>query len=254
MDKKEFLEQLSNSLGSLPKEERDEALLYYEEFFEDAGTVYEQDVINELGSPQKLAESIMNDSAINDERGLVLKQNYTENTKSKGNNTSYKSENKTYNNIGNSTSYKSEGKTYSNTQNANNSGANTQENTQKPQQKDNTSLIVGIIILAVTAPIWASVLGSILAVILSVILTVATTVLTLGVLGIVLFFVGIVYLFITPSAGLVFLGVSFVSLGITTVVFTPLLKFFIWLGKLVIKGCKSLFNLITGKTKRGEVQ
>lgn len=254
MDKKEFLEQLSNSLGSLPKEERDEALLYYEEFFEDAGTVYEQDVINELGSPQKLAESIMNDSAINDERGLVLKQNYTENTKSKGNSTSYKSENKTYNNIGNSTSYKSEGKTYSNTQNANNSGANTQENTQKPQQKDNTSLIVGIIILAVTAPIWASVLGSILAVILSVILTVATTVLTLGVLGIVLFFVGIVYLFITPSAGLVFLGVSFVSLGITTVVFTPLLKFFIWLGKLVIKGCKSLFNLITGKTKRGEVQ
>lgn len=254
MDKKEFLEQLSNSLGSLPKEERDEALLYYEEFFEDAGTVYEQDVINELGSPQKLAESIMNDSAINDERGLVLKQSYTENTKSKGNSTSYKSENKTYNNIGNSTSYKSEGKTYSNTQNANNSGANTQENTQKPQQKDNTSLIVGIIILAVTAPIWASVLGSILAVILSVILTVATTVLTLGVLGIVLFFVGIVYLFITPSAGLVFLGVSFVSLGITTVVFTPLLKFFIWLGKLVIKGCKSLFNLITGKTKRGEVQ
>ncbi|HHX56852.1 MAG TPA: DUF1700 domain-containing protein [Clostridiales bacterium] len=238
MDKKEFLEQLSNSLGSLPKEERDEALLYYEEFFEDAGTVYEQDVINELGSPQKLAESIMNDSAINDERGLVLKQNFTENTKSKGN----------------STSYKSEGKTYSNTQNANNSGANTQGNTQKSQQKDNTSLIVGIIILAVTAPIWASVLGSILAVILSVILTVATTVLTLGVLGIVLFFVGIVYLFITPSAGLVFLGVSFVSLGITTLVFTPLLKFFIWLGKLVIKGCKSLFNLITGKTKRGEVQ
>ena len=138
MDKKEFLEQLSNSLGSLPKEERDEALLYYEEFFEDAGTVYEQDVIEELGSPQKLAESIMNDSAINDERGLVLKQNFTENTKSKGNSTSYKSENKTYNNIGNSTSYKSEGKTYSNTQNANNSGANTQENTQKPQQKDNT--------------------------------------------------------------------------------------------------------------------
>lgn len=238
MDKKEFLEQLLNSLSSLPKEEREEALLYYEEFFEDAGTVYEQDVISELGSPQKLAESIMNDSAINDERGLVLKQNFTENTKSKGS----------------STSYKSEGKTYNNTENVNNSGANTQGNTQKPQQKDNTALIVGIILLVVTAPIWASVLGSILAVILSVIVTVATTVLTLGVLGIVLFFVGIVYLFITPSAGLVFLGISFVSLGITTLVFTPLLKFFIWLAKLVIKGCKSLFNLITGKTKRGEVQ
>lgn len=254
MDKKEFLEQLSSCLSSLSKEEREEALLYYEEFFEDAGTVYEQDVIEELGSPQKLAESIMNDSAINDERGLVLKQNFTENTKSKGNSTSYKSEGKTYSNTGNSTSYKSEDRTYNGTENVNNSGSNTQRNTQKPQQKDNTSLVIGIILLVITSPIWMSIIGSVLGAVLSIILAVATTVLTLGVLGIVLFFVGIVYLFITPSAGLVFLGASFVLLGITTLVFTPLLNFFIWLGKLVIKGCKSLFNLITGKTKRGEVQ
>ena len=160
MNRKEFLEQLSDCLSSLSKEERDEALLYYEEFFEDAGTVYEQDVIRELGSPQKLAESIMNDSAINDERGLVIKQNYTENTKSQDNSTSYKNESKTKN-------------------------VNTQEAAQKPKQKDNTSLIIGIILIVVTAPIWGSILGSILSVVLGVIFTVAVTVVTLGVLGVV---------------------------------------------------------------------
>ena len=50
------------------------------------------------------------------------------------------------------------------------------------------------------------------------------------------------------------IGASFVSLGITSLIFTPLLKLFIWLAKLIVKGCKSLFDLITGKTKRGEVQ
>ena len=81
MDRREYLEELSNCLMSLSKEERDEALLYYEEFFEDAGVEHEQDVIKELG-PSKLAETIMNDSAINEERSCFKTElYYTKNRK-----------------------------------------------------------------------------------------------------------------------------------------------------------------------------
>lgn len=226
MNRREYLEELSNCLMSLSKEERDEALLYYEEFFEDAGVEHEQDVIKELGPPQKLAETIMNDSAINEERGLVLKQSYTEGSKTGNGHRS---------------------RTYGGTK-----ATNSQGNTQKPQQKDYTALIIVIAILVVTAPVWISVVGAVLGVILFLIFSAAITVVTLGVMGVVFLIAGLIYLFVTPSVGLILIGVSLVSMGITTLVFTPILNFFIWLGKLTIKGSKSLYNMILGKVKRGE--
>ena len=57
-----FMEQLRSLLGSLPFAEQQEALRYYEEYFNDAGPENEQRVIEELGSPEKVAQTIL-DSA-----------------------------------------------------------------------------------------------------------------------------------------------------------------------------------------------
>ena len=62
MNKYEFLAQLRNALSSVPQEERDAAMSYYEEFFSDAGEENEQAVIASLGSPQELAQSIINEN------------------------------------------------------------------------------------------------------------------------------------------------------------------------------------------------
>lgn len=58
MNKDIFLYELERMLYDIPKEERDEAMDYYRSYFEDAGVENEAVVIEELESPQKIAESI----------------------------------------------------------------------------------------------------------------------------------------------------------------------------------------------------
>lgn len=61
MNKQEFLRVLELLLQDIPKEEREEALRYYRGYFEDAGIENEQSIIEELGSPQKVAEAVKAD-------------------------------------------------------------------------------------------------------------------------------------------------------------------------------------------------
>lgn len=61
MDKMEYLSILNDRLSSLPPRERSEAIKYYGEMFNDAGIMNEQSVISSLGSPQRLAHTILND-------------------------------------------------------------------------------------------------------------------------------------------------------------------------------------------------
>ena len=53
-----FLRELRRFLADIPEEEREQALTYYEDYFEDAGPENEQKVIQELGSPIDVAKQI----------------------------------------------------------------------------------------------------------------------------------------------------------------------------------------------------
>jgi len=59
MNKQEYLSELKSHLASLPEEEQDDAVRFYDEYFEDAGIENEQQVISELGKPFALAKSII---------------------------------------------------------------------------------------------------------------------------------------------------------------------------------------------------
>lgn len=61
MTRKEFMEQLAVLLGGISENERREALEYYENYFDDAGPENEAAVIQELGSPGKVAAMIKAD-------------------------------------------------------------------------------------------------------------------------------------------------------------------------------------------------
>lgn len=70
MGRKEFMEQLAALLGDISPQEREEALDYYERYFDEAGDDLQQ-AIDHLGSPQKVAQDIKS--------GLKGEYFYTEN-------------------------------------------------------------------------------------------------------------------------------------------------------------------------------
>ena len=58
MNRAEFMRRLTALLQDVPPAEREEALTYYNEYFDDAGEENEAGVIAALGSPEELAKSI----------------------------------------------------------------------------------------------------------------------------------------------------------------------------------------------------
>ena len=57
MNRKEFLDELAFLLQDIEDVERDEAIQYYQDYFDEAGIENEQQVINELGTPEKVAKT-----------------------------------------------------------------------------------------------------------------------------------------------------------------------------------------------------
>ena len=64
MNKDEFLRQLEVLLSGISQEERTDALAFYRSYFEDAGEANEAKILEELESPQKVADSIIKDLGV----------------------------------------------------------------------------------------------------------------------------------------------------------------------------------------------
>ena len=79
MNRREFMGALKRLLVSIPEEESTEVLQYYEDYFEDAGAEHEEEVIKELGSPEKVAAMIWADfSGNSSESGEFTESGYTD--------------------------------------------------------------------------------------------------------------------------------------------------------------------------------
>lgn len=64
MNRAEFMKILRSELRRLPEDERNSALEYYEEYFDEAGPQKEQQVLENLGNPKKIAGQIKADYAM----------------------------------------------------------------------------------------------------------------------------------------------------------------------------------------------
>ena len=69
MNKASFLQKLRELLSGIPSAEAEEALDYYRDYFADAGEENEAKVIEELGSPEKVAANILRDLGYSDNAG-----------------------------------------------------------------------------------------------------------------------------------------------------------------------------------------
>lgn len=76
MSKKDFMEELERLLYELPWEEKEEALRYYDSYFEEAGTEQEEVVLNELGSAERVAAQILQEYRKENSGGMYTEQGY----------------------------------------------------------------------------------------------------------------------------------------------------------------------------------
>ncbi len=64
MTREEFLGELERHLSCLQKDERDNAVAYYKEYLDEAGSEYEAEALMHLGSPESVAKRIIAEAGI----------------------------------------------------------------------------------------------------------------------------------------------------------------------------------------------
>ncbi|HWP80683.1 MAG TPA: DUF1700 domain-containing protein [Candidatus Acidoferrum sp.] len=75
MTKSEFLAQLGAALAALPADERDEAMRYYNDYFDESG-LGEAEVVSRLGTPSEVADTILRDFYTGSEKSWNTKIPY----------------------------------------------------------------------------------------------------------------------------------------------------------------------------------
>lgn len=76
MNKEYFLRELAYLLQDIPEEEREEALQYYRDYFEEAGPEREAEVLAQIGSPERVAAELKSSLAGEKEHGEYTEHGY----------------------------------------------------------------------------------------------------------------------------------------------------------------------------------
>lgn len=76
MNKDYFLRELEFLLQDLTEEEREEALQYYRDYFEEAGPERETEILAHIGGPEKVAAELKSSLAGGDENGEYTERGY----------------------------------------------------------------------------------------------------------------------------------------------------------------------------------
>lgn len=228
MNRAEFMSRLSSLLQDVPLAEREEALQYYNDYFDDAGEGNEASIIASLGSPEELAKSI--------KAGLTDGGNAGEFTESGFYSYEQKNKNEVMStsqmqNANQEGSQNGQGDPYGQQRNAGGNGYGAQSNSgsQKPKEPMSGGKIALIVLLAVLlSPVWIGVLGGIfggfvglLAGTFGIFIAILVVGIVLTVVGAVLFVTGIVAIFGSPLGGLCLLGGGMIMAAVGLV--------FVWL-------------------------
>ena len=276
MNKEEFLKRLEQLLSDISEEERADALAFYRSYFEDAGIGNEASILEELESPEKVAEVIKKDLGVSEtadaetpEEDVRSEKNepHTEGTSGDGQNAKTRTDDLYMNSLYGSSTYGSGNYEQKNTAytggtygSQNTSGQIDIENLKKENQKNKTEKTVLWVILAVlTSPVWitvAAVLAAILVAILACVFAVAVSIVAvmaaLVITGFVLAGIGVGYLFTKGVAvGLGLLGGGLLVLALGVLAVWLVVWCFGWFVPWAVKGIAGLCKKAFSKTKRG---
>lgn len=228
MNRAEFMSRLASLLQDVPLAEREEALQYYNDYFDDAGEDNEESTIASLGSPEELAKSI--------KAGLTDGGNAGEFTESGFYNYEQKNKNQVMStqqmqNADHGGGQNRQGDPYGPQGNNGGSVHGTQPNAggQKPKEAMSGGKIALIVLLAVLlSPVWIGVLGGVfggfvglLGGALGIFVAFLVVGVVLTVVGAALFVTGIVAIFGAPLGGLCLMGGGLIMVAVGLV--------FVWL-------------------------
>lgn len=199
MDKYEYIKLLENKLAELSEDERNSAVNYYKELFEDAGSENEADLISKLGSPDQLAESIIRES------GMVAVQNQS----------------------------------CDNTSNVKMPDVSENTSNGTAQKKKLSGLEIGLIIavIVLTFPLWIGIVGTLFGIAIALIATVFALIVTLFCVSIGGIIGGIFELFVSPAKGVFLIGAGLICSSLIFLLMIPAWKllgrFFGWLTHII---------------------
>lgn len=179
MSRIEFMSELRALLSDLSVEERDEALQYYNDYFDDAGTENEASIIKELVSPAKLAATIKAGlSGRDEEESEYSETGYTDTRFDTKEAPARKGE-------------KAEGYRY-NSQTSQANGYDYERQYEKPRDSKALKIVLIILIILIGAPVVIPLAGSILVAGIAVIVSIATLFISLFITGGILAVCGII--------------------------------------------------------------
>lgn len=195
MSRIEFMNELRALLQDISAEEREEAMQYYNDYFDDAGVENEQGVIQELGSPKKVAQTIKAGLGGRNEYDDIYSEyretGYTD-TRFEENQAPARRE-----------GYRSTEQTGS------------EERNEKPWTSKTVKAILIILIIVIGIPVVIPAVGGVLMAILGILIAFVAIIaallfsgIAIGIGGIVLGIVGIVQLFQAVPIGLGLMGVG----------------------------------------------
>lgn len=246
MNRAEFMRRLAELLSDVPPAEREEAIQYYNDYFDDAGAENESGVIASLGTPEELARSIkagLNDGGSGGEFTESGFNGYTQvhkdevmrtgeaGTNGQSGNAYY--ENGYYERTGGKGIYggredtRKQSNPYEQTASGNNQTSGGRQT--PPKQGMSGGMIVLIVILAVlTSPVWIGLLGGLFGLVVGIFAALFGIFIGFLAIGVVLVIVsiallvaGIALLFTAPLGGLCVIGTSLILFAVGLV--------FIWL-------------------------
>ncbi len=222
MKKQEFMEQLEVLLSTIPQMEREEALRYYSNYFDDAGEEMEEEVIKELGTPEKVAKIIfdeigqvqsasvlaMNTEVVN-ENNIVVNENQRTETEKSTENTHSTVDKKNL---------------------INEKKENRNRESECSKKKMNKGRKIFMIC---TSIIWAPILFVIWIILLTLLVTAAIvtfalviTMISCLVVGVAVIVEGVLHLFLFPAYGLCAIGAGFACISISILILILIILLF----------------------------
>ncbi len=187
MNREQFMRQLECLLQNISPAEREEALQYYNDYFDDAGVENEKDVIEALGSPAKVAENIKRD---------LYGGGYADNM--------YQREVNHNRNVS----------TYT-------QPAWQNQPTQKNDKLPTWAIVLIVVSCVLLSPVWVPVVAGVVSFLFGLIVTWFSMIVGFGVASIVLFIIAIAILFVGIPAcvgsipgGLLVIGIGLLIAGI----------------------------------------
>lgn len=222
MNRAQFMEQLEKLLSDISEAERQEALDYYNSYFDDAGEDQENEVIRELGSPGKVAAIIKADlDGSNDQYAEYTERGYEDirsrenaqvpETRAQNRRTSGKREDRRF----------GRERAGRRTEHEERAGSRAERGYHAEKKKNNAGIILVLILLVFISPFIKGAVGGIVGVVVTiamlpflVVFGLGAAVLALIIGGIACGVTGIGLCFSGPATGVMCIGIGCILVAI----------------------------------------